>query len=522
MTATQGHHETNGHNGKHLPELVPMPPVRAEAEPPASKTPPPHPPQHEPFEHPLMLQQSPFWSRAILWTLMTAATTALIWACTAKIEEAIPAQGKLEPQGTVKDVQSPVNGVVKAILVKEGQSVKQGDLLLRLDPTTAQAQVTSLKQIHAALVQENQFYQNQIRGNSTANPTVQIPPQFLTLTQSRAELLAENQLFRAQLNGSTQGMSLTAQQQERLQSNQAESDTRVTGARLESNQLERQLSQSQAKLASARNTLSLNQRLLTNVAPLAQTGAISQIQYLKQQQEVELNQSEVNQLLQEEARLQFAISQAQVNVQNNLALDRKDLTTRIAQNDQKIAEIDSQITKAILENNKKIAESNSQIAQAQQTLKYGDLRSPVNGTVFELKATSPGFVANTTEPILKIVPDDSLVATVSITNQDIGFVRTGMLVDVRIDSFPFSEFGDIKGTLVAVGSDALPPTQIQPYYTFPAKIQLQQQSLMANGHTVRLQSGMSLSVNIKVRERTVMSIFTDQFMRTADSWKSVR
>jgi HlyD family secretion protein len=511
MTMTSGQPETGNLNGKATP---------TEQEPTAAK--PKRPPKPEPFEHPLMLQQSSIWSRAILWTLMGVATTAIAWACLAKIEEAIPAAGKLEPQGTVKDVQIPVNGVVRTVYIKDGQHVKQGDLLLRLDPTTAQAQLASLKQIRVSLQQENQFYQAQMQGKGTPQPMVQIPSQFLSLTKSRAALVAENQLFRAQLNGSTRGIALSSRQQERLQSNQMESDTRAAAARAQVEQLSRQLSQTQVKLIAARKTLSLNQKILQDVAPIARSGAISNVQYLKQQQEVESNQSDVDQLVQEQGRLRAAIAEAQSKVQNTLAVDRKDLTAQLEHNEQKIAEIDSQLTKAIVENTKKIAETNSQIAQAQQTLKYGDLHSPASGTVFELKAGTPGFVATPTEPVLKIVPDEALVAKVSITNKDIGFVKEGMTVDVRIDSFPFSEFGDVKGTLMWIGSDALPPTQIQPYYTFPAKIRLDRQSLMVNGREVRLQSGMSLNANIKVRQRTVMSIFTDQFTRSAESMKFVR
>jgi hemolysin D len=474
----------------------------------------------EKFEHPLMLRQSPFWSRAILWALMGVTVAGVTWACVAEIEEAIPAQGKLEPQGTVKDVQAPVNGVVKAVFVKEGQRVKRGDLLLRLDPTTAQAQLASLRKIRLTLVQENQFYQRQMN-EQAADPRVPIPPQFLNLTRSRAELLAEVRLLRAQLDG-TRGNGLTLAQQERLRSNQVEAETRAATGRLETQQLQQQWQQTQAKLATAQKTLNINQRLLNDVAPLAKTGAISQVQYLKQEQEVEANRSEVKQLQQEMARLQFAIAQSRTKVDNTQAVDRKDLTAKLAETTQKIAEIDSQLGKAMVESQRKIAEIDSQLSQTQQTLKYGEVRSPANGTVFELKAGTPGFVASTTEPILKIVPTEVLVAKVSITNQDIGFVRVGMPVDVRIDSFPFSEFGEIQGKLIWIGSDALPPTQMQPYYTFPAKISLTRQSLVVHGKPVMLQSGMSLSGNIKIRKRTVMSIFTDQFTRGAEGLNFVR
>ncbi|MCU0548670.1 MAG: HlyD family efflux transporter periplasmic adaptor subunit [Leptolyngbya sp. Prado105] len=472
------------------------------------------------FEHPGILQQSNLWTRAILWTFLGATGLALLWACTAQIEEAIPAIGKLEPQGAVKEVQIPINGVVKTIRVKDGQRVKQGEVLLTIDPTTPKAQLDSLQKVRTTLLQENEFYRSQLAGTGSA-VTITIPPQFLSLTRSRAALLADTALLRAQLDGAG-GNGLTATQQERYQSNQTELATRATAAQLASDQIDRQLAQTEVKLGSARRTLALNQKILADVEPLAKSGAISQIQLLKQQQEVESNQSEVNQLEQEQRRLRLGIAEAQAKVENTIALDRKDLTRQLSDNQQKIAEIDSQLTKAIVENDKKLAEINGQIAQSQQTLQYGELRAPVDGIVFELKANIPGYVANPTEPVLKIVPEDALVAKVSITNQDIGFVREGMSVDVRIDSFPFSEFGDIKGTLSWIGSDALPPTQIQPLYTFPAKIKLDRQTLTTNGRSISLQSGMSLNANIKLRKRTVISIVTDQFAKMTESLNHVR
>ncbi|MGI8500576.1 MAG: HlyD family efflux transporter periplasmic adaptor subunit, partial [Hassallia sp.] len=142
--------------------------------------------------------------------------------------------------------------------------------------------------------------------------------------------------------------------------------------------------------------------------------------------------------------------------------------------------------------------------------------------VFDLKASNPGFVANSTEPVLKVVPENSLKAEVFLTNKDIGFVRAGMPVDIRIDSFPFSEFGDIKGTLESIGSDALPPTEIRPYYSFPVTVRLNQQALILKDKQLPLQSGMSVSVNIKLRKRTILSIFIDGFTQQIESLKFMR
>jgi len=132
-------------------------------------------------------------------------------------------------------------------------------------------------------------------------------------------------------------------------------------------------------------------------------------------------------------------------------------------------------------------------------------------------------VANPTQKLLQIVPNENFIAEVFITNKDIGFVRKGMKVDVRIDSFPFSQFGDIKGEIIDIGSDALQPDEIYKFYRFPARIKLNQQYLQVQDKHISLQSGMSISANIKVREeRTVLSLFTEMFTNQVDSLKQVR
>ena len=188
----------------------------------------------------------------------------------------------------------------------------------------------------------------------------------------------------------------------------------------------------------------------------------------------------------------------------------------------KLPTIDSRFTKQMVDNQNQLSDINNRLNQARLTLQYQEIKSPVDGKVFDLKAHTPGFVANVSEPLLKIVPAESLLAEVYITNQDIGFVQEGMPVDVRVDSFPFSEFGDIKGTLEWIGSDALEPTEEQPFYRFPARVKMEAQALKVNDRVLPLQSGMSISVNIKVRSRTIMSIFTDQFTRQVDRLKGLR
>jgi hemolysin D len=475
----------------------------------------------------VILRQSPLWSRAILWGLIGMTTLVVIWANLAKIEEAIPAQGKLEPQGTVREVQTPVNGLVKAVYVKDGQKVRRGQVLLRLDPTAARSQLLSLNKIRNTLRQEIRFYRAQLATKNALSDTqaslspLNLSPEVASLTKSRMALLAENRLYRAQLSDS-QNVQLAPEEAARLEFSKTELNSRLADAELETEKLKRQLSQTQIQLSSAAEIKKDSQTILNNIETLAKQGGISRLQYLQQKQQVSERQAQVEQLTQEQARLKYAIAQSREKLRNTMAAAKKDLFIQIANNEKQIAALDGELNKAIIDNEKQIAEIDNQISQSQLTLQYQELRAPADGIVFDLQAKSPGFVANSSQPVLKIVPDEALTAKVFITNKDIGFVKKGMKVNVRVDSFPFSEFGDIKGELVWIGSDALPPEQSRPYDSFPAKIRLDKQSLAVNNQELPLQSGMSISVNIKVRDRTVMSIFSDLFTKQIDSLKTVK
>jgi hemolysin D len=520
-------HTTNGHNGAKTQPSFALTPSNgsAPAQPKPNGSGASQGARTEAFDQPVVLQQTSVWSRAIVWGIVSVTTFAVIWASVAKIEEAVPATGKLEPQGSVQEVEVPVGGVVEEVLVEDGQRVEAGEVLVRLDPTASEAQRRSLQQVRNSLTQEIQFYRAQLSGATQASPNegVDLPAEILSLTENRAALIAENNLYRSQLRGTSAGANLTPEQQERLQAIAAEADSRTAAARLQLMQSQREYNQVDIQLAAAQESLSIDQAILGDIAPLVEEGALGRLQRTRQEQEVLNAQAEVSRLTQEKARLELAIAQAQQELQNTMAVSSTDLLSRISENDKQIATIDSELNKAIVENEKQVADIDSQLSQTDLNLRYQELRAPVDGVVFDLQTQNQGVVnQGEVEPILKIVPDDTLVAKVAITNQDIGFVQENQEVDVRIDSFPYSEFGDIKGELIWIGSDALPPTEITPFYTFPAKIQLDQQSLNVGGREIALQSGMSITVNIKIRQRTVMSIFTELFKNKVDSLRTVR
>lgn len=473
---------------------------------------------------PVVLQQSSFWSRAIMWGIMGVTGGALVWASVAKIEEAVPALGQLEAQGATQEVKVPVGGVVRQIFVENGKLVNKGDLLLSLDPVTANAQQDSLQKIRANLMQENAYYRMLLAGQNSPQVTTgleRIKPELAALARSRTSLQEENRLLRAELQAPGTA-ALSPEQRERLASSQSELNSRRAVAELEVAQLRQQLEQNRTQLDGARDILKINEGILNDIKPLADQGALSKIQYLQQVQTVRNQQAEVAKFLQEQQRLTLAISQAQQKVSNTLDVSRKDVLNQIAANQQRIADIDSQFSKATLENQRRVNEIDSQLSQAKQLVRFQELRAPITGVVFDLKASTPGYVASNTEPMLKIVPTQNLTAKIYIRNQDIGFVREGMPADVRIDSFPFSEFGDIKGTVLWVGDDALPPTPERQYVSFPATIKLDRQNMSVRGKDVPLLSGMALSVNLRVRDRSVISLFLDSFNSQVEPLKNVR
>ncbi len=421
------------------------------------------------FDQPVVLRQPGVWSHLILWSLVGTATGVILWAAFAPLEQAVQAPGALKPVGEVKEVRAPLSGVVRAVYVKEGQLVKRGQLLLTLDPRANAAELAASRRV-------------------------------------RENLLAENRIYRALLAGVGEVTTLSPEQQAMLQESQRELLSRLQAAQARIRQLEEQLRQNNIMLASKEAVLASNKALLADLQTLMEEGGLARVQYVRLQQEVLQQEGEVQRLRSEQPRLESSIQQAKAEMQNTLAATRRDLLVKISENERRIAEL------------------TRQLEQAQVAQQYQEVRAPADGIVFDLQPHTPGFVANVNDlrPLLKIVPTDKLVGEVYITNRDIGFVAPGMDVDVRIDSFPFSEFGDVKGKLVQVGADALPPDNTYNFFRFPARIELASQTMRVKDRVVPLQSGMSITANIRTRKRTVLSIFTDLFTRQTESLRYVR
>ncbi len=359
----------------------------------------------------MALQQSRFLARAITWALLGTTAAGLAWLALAKTDEVVVASGKLQPIGDVKTIQMPVGGVLETMLVKDGQRVSQGQVLLRLDNEATLDRQESLR---------------------------------TTITAKKAQL------------------------------------------RLKEVELARYLNLNDTEQTVTRQNLVLETEILQRLEGLKAVGASAELQYLQQRNKVREVDGEIAKLKVDRLRQTAIIEQALEQVKGELA------------------------------------DLGSKLTELQVNIRYQDVRSPVNGVVFDLKPTGPGFVAQGSEPVMKIVPFDALQAKVEIESSDIGFVRVGRPADISIDSFPATDFGVLLGTVKGIGSDALPPDERNQTYRFPATIALDTQQLkLKSGKSLPLQVGMSLTANIKLRKVTYLQLLLGEFKDKTDSLKQI-
>ena len=366
-----------------------------------------------------ILQQGRFWMRTVTWSLIGSTVFGVAWLALARTEEIVVAPGQLEPIGSVQDIQMPVGGVADQILVQEGDRVKAGQVLMKLDTEASEEQRNSLEK------------------------TIKRKQEQLTLKQE--------------------------EKRNTMQMNQEE-------------------------VVMLENNLALQAEILERYQQLQAAGAFSEVQYLHQQNVV-------------------------AETRGKLMQSKAERLRQIALLDQQTAQLKSEL-----------ADLNGRLVESRVTLRYQQLRSPVDGVVFDLKPTSRGFTAQSTQTVMKVVPMGSLEAKVEVPSNKIGFVQVPqgcpddrevcMSADISIDSYPSSDFGVLKGKVTRIGSDALEPDpqEQRQELSFPVTIQLDDQQLkLKTGSSLPLQVGMSLTANIKLRKVSYLQLLLGEFQDKAES-----
>ena len=147
---------------------------------------------------------------------------------------------------------------------------------------------------------------------------------------------------------------------------------------------------------------------------------------------------------------------------------------------------------ADLENRKRIAEVR---------LVNKKLKSPISGIIFDSKASNSGVITPG-EVIMKVVPQGELTASLRVPYKDIGSIAIGQEAKIRVDAYPFTRFGELTGSVKSIGADVLLPDEKANFYNFPVSVKLKDKTLKGqNGMTVGLRSGMSVTGNIRIRDK---------------------
>ena len=357
--------------------------------------------------------QSNFFIKTLTWGLIASSGFVITFLIFAYTDEVVLVNGKLEPIGDVKKIQIPVGGVIKEILVKAGDKVSKGQILIVLDKEISQQNLKSL---------EDRLYQKNIQ-----------------LELKKEEKNKTQELYFERIN-------------------------------------------------ILQKRLNIQKNILQKFQYLLDQGAVPELRYLE-----ELNKEN--------------------EISGKIIDNQKDLQRQALILEQQIKVIDSELSELLA---RKI--------EAKVLLGYKSLKAPVKGLVFDLKPTTSGFVAQSSEPIMKIVPFNNLEAEVKIPSSKIGFVKLGMPVEISIDSFPANDFGSLKGEIESIGSDVLEPDrnlgQIESYY--PGRIKLESQTLnLKSGKILPLQVGMSLKANIKLRKVNYLKLLLGTFKDKSDSLKEI-
>tara|TARA_B100000674_G_scaffold499252_1_gene543260 strand:- start:6548 stop:7639 length:1092 start_codon:yes stop_codon:yes gene_type:complete len=183
--------------------------------------------------------------------------------------------------------------------------------------------------------------------------------------------------------------------------------------------------------------------------------------------------------------------------------------------------LDQQIDETTLQYNQRLQTLRTDLSRTQLLLDNTIVKAPTSGTVFELTAKD-NQIASLGETLMEIIPNNAAKAQVFVSNRDIGFVRLGQQTRVRVDAYPFTKFGDIKGSISSIGADVLEPDETSNSYRFPVTINLSSTVLKSQGLDLPLKPGMSVQANLKLREKRLISLLTDMFSKNVEGLKSLR
>jgi hemolysin D len=411
--------------------------------------------------------------RIALWSIMAFALIALVWAIFGRIDVVATAVGKIIPNDRTKVIQPMETAVVKAIHVRDGQTVRQGQVLIELDATTAAADTERLR-----------------------NEAV----------SARLEALRAQAMLSALETGKAPRLEDGANEvadsaKERLSVGQGQLLGQYREYQARQLQLQSELARHQAEF----------QTTLEQVSKLEQTAPIARKRAEDYQKLVKENFISQHGYLERE--------QARIEQEQDLALSRaklKEIRAAQLEVQRQQATLAAETRRQLLDQlnlaTQKAVSLEQELVKAEQRGRLMRLSAPVTGTVQQLAVNTVGGVVTPAQPLMVIVPHDHVLEVEAmLPNKDIGFVNPGQDAEVKVETFPFTKYGTLHGKVTQVSSDAIQDEKLGLIYT--TRVKLERDELQVENKTVRLTPGMAVTVEVKTGTRRVIEYFLSPLLQ---------
>jgi len=397
-------------------------------------------------------------ARLTAWLLLGLLVVALLWLILGRVDVVASAPGRLMPADDVKLIQPGETGIVHAILVQDGQSVRAGQPLVELDPTVSNADTAQASKA----LETAQLDAARLRAVLSAldGHGLRFTPPPGTAPDIAATQAA---LARAQLAGIQAGTQTHA------------ADTAAARA---------SRSEAQIQAAKLTETIPLLDEQLSANEKLLEKGYVSKLRVIEMRRQRLATVRDRDAALATARKAEAQIAVAGGNSSQSAAEARTQVLADLAK-----AESDARLRK-------------EELTKATQRSSLQRLVSPVDGTVTQLAVHTIGGVVEAAKPIMVIVPTHGrLIAEVAIANKDVGFVSAGQPVALKVEAFPFTRYGAVPGKLEQVSSDAVQDEKRGLIYT--ARIALDRDTIDREGLPVRLTPGMAVTADIRTGRRSL-------------------
>lgn len=414
----------------------------------------------------LSLQETPVHPapRRAAYVLMALFAIALVWSIVGEVDIVAIAPGRIVVSDRTKVIQPLEASVVKAVLVKDGDRVTAGQVLVELDPTVAKADKASVKELLQATVSEEQR------------------------TRSLLQLLGGQKQF-AQIQN-----TLSPEVRTQLQTEWQDVSAKLAKLDAEGQRREAEIATVKETISKLEVTVPMALNRETDFKRLVDQGYISgHATQDKTRERIELERD----LATQRARLieaQAALKESEQTKAAYLAETLRNLQDRHAVAATKHQQLNTDHTKAV------------------QREKLTQLTAPVSGVVQQLAVHSIGGVVTSAQPLMVIVPEGATVAAeVAIANQDIGFVNAGQIAEIKLETFGYTKYGTVEARVKNVTADAVTDEKKGSFY--PAMLTLNQKDMLIDGKRISISPGMSVTAEIKTGRRRVIEYLLSPVQR---------